>query len=165
MSYLDKLRQKIGEGAGGEVPTKPAKGASAAFAGSPGRVCAPKLDAGLPNKDSPVSDPSETSGHWLILQAERQERWFSPPVTRAELEARYPGAVLISLPETSGTARPATAQEAAELRKLVTAVAAQEGFSEEERVEALANALRDAANALRCFRALLNEGRKIEKVK
>jgi hypothetical protein len=45
-------------------------------------------------------DPTETSGHWLILQPDQMERWFSPPATRAELEARYPGAVLIALPET-----------------------------------------------------------------
>jgi len=48
-------------------------------------------------------DPAETSGHWLILQPERMERWFSPAVTRTELQARYPGAVLIALPDTAAT--------------------------------------------------------------
>src|SRR5262245_34850638 len=46
--------------------------------------------------------PGECSGHWLIgLRPERMERWFSSPVTRSELEQRYPGALLIALPETA----------------------------------------------------------------
>jgi hypothetical protein len=44
---------------------------------------------------------TETSGHWLIIQAERAERCFTPAVTRAELQERYPGAVLIALPDTT----------------------------------------------------------------
>lgn len=104
-----------------------------------------------------AADPAETSGHWLIVQpAQRLECWYGSPLTRAELEKGYPGAALIALPEpASEKPRIPTGGEAAELRRLVDAVAAQEGFSEEERVEALEHALRDAPVALRCLRALL----------
>jgi len=117
----------------------------------------PALLAALAQPARP--DPAETSGHWMIVQAQRTEHWFAPPATRAELEARYPGAMLVALPESPEDARPATKEEAAEIGRVVDAVAAREGFGEEEKVEAIANALRDADNALRCFRRLLNVGR------
>jgi hypothetical protein len=106
-----------------------------------------------------AADPAETAGHWLIVQlAQRIEHWYSPAVTRAELEARFPGAALIALPEASGTDRPPTAEETAELTRLIAAVARQEGFSAAEQTEALDIALRDPENALRYFWALLGRG-------
>ena len=44
---------------------------------------------------------SEASGHWLILQAPRLEMYFTPPATRGELAERFPGALLVCLPDTT----------------------------------------------------------------
>ena len=44
----------------------------------------------------------EVSGHWLILQPPQQlEMYFTPPATRSELAERYPGALLVCLPDTT----------------------------------------------------------------
>src|SRR5215471_15983826 len=41
-------------------------------------------------------DPDETSGHWLVfLPARKLEKYFTPDISRAELQRLYPGALLI----------------------------------------------------------------------
>ena len=50
----------------------------------------------------PRLDPNESSGHWLIVRApERVEMYFNPDVCRAELAQRFPGALLVPLPDTT----------------------------------------------------------------
>jgi len=103
-------------------------------------------------------DSAERSGHWLIVpSAGRLERWFSPPVSRAELQLRYPGALLVALPDRpTEQPRLPTNEEAADLRHLVEQLAIREGFTPDEEEEALRNALADPAAALPCIRVLLN---------
>ena len=49
-----------------------------------------------------INDPNEMSCHWLTVRpGDRIEQCFTPPIARTELESRYPGAVLIPLPNTS----------------------------------------------------------------
>ena len=41
---------------------------------------------------------NEISGHWLIIQTpQRLEKYFTPAVSRDELQKDYPGAILIAL--------------------------------------------------------------------
>jgi len=57
----------------------------------------PELVAALAE---PAPDPAESSVHWMIIQpAERIEKFFTPEITRGELAQRYPGALLVSLPD------------------------------------------------------------------
>jgi hypothetical protein len=107
----------------------------------------------------PRPDPGDVSGHWLISQfAERMERWFSPPVTRAELAERYPGAVLVPLPSASAaTQRRLTPAELDELAKLVPLVGEHYGCQPEELAEMRAAAARDPSAALESFRATARE--------
>lgn len=114
----------------------------------------PQLLAALARPQPAAANPNTDSGHWLIIRAERMERWFSPTMTRAELEACYPGAVLIALPEAEPQRLP-TNEESDEITRLLAAVAVREGFSEQERAEALDSALRDPQAALRCIRGLV----------
>src|SRR5262245_57459103 len=68
------------------------------------------------------NDPAETCDHWLVIESpKKSERWFSPPITRAELAERYPHAVFAAIPEhpksrTSGT-------HADEIRRMLAIVA------------------------------------------
>jgi hypothetical protein len=98
---------------------------------------------------------ADLSGHWLILQPpESLERWFSPPISRAELAELYPGAALFQIPDANQTPN---GEQKAELTALVGLVATAEGFSQAEHTEALARALLDPESALVSFRALARE--------
>ncbi len=56
--------------------------------------------------------PAESSGHWLVIEpARRLEKYFTPHMTRAQLMERYPGALLVALPDS--TAPPPAREEQA----------------------------------------------------
>jgi len=115
----------------------------------------PELLAALSGTTA-IPDPAESSGHWLIVQSPRLEKWFSRPVTRAELGERYPGAALIALHDATEELR-ATAEQEAELRRLIGRLANAKGFTDAERAEAVANALRRPAEALTSLKAMMRE--------
>lgn len=78
---------------------------------------------------------------------------FTPAATLAEVEAIYPMATVEPVPEPSR--RPATAEQANELRELVALIVAN--GSEQDRAEALAVALADPDAALLSFRTLATQ--------
>src|SRR5262249_6579367 len=99
----------------------------------------------------------ETSDHWLVIESTTKcERRFTPPVTRAELGERYPGAALVALLNAAGELG-ATAEQEAELRRLGALVAKAKGFTEVEGAEAVANAVRRPGEALTSLHAMMRE--------
>jgi len=105
---------------------------------------------------SQKTDPEEISDHWLIIQpAQRSERWFSPPQSRAEIAQRYPGAALVAIPHHPRSGGNRVHED--ELRCLIKVLAARRRFTEAEHAEALASALQHPDEALATFRALACE--------
>lgn len=102
---------------------------------------------------------NETSGHWLIIERPAEtEQWFTPPVTRAELERRHPGAVLIPLPDSAPVEqKKLTPAELDELATLIPRVAEDYGCPPEEVAEMRTAAARDPSVALASFRAMARE--------
>lgn len=104
---------------------------------------------------------NETSGHWLIIEPpSKAERWFTPAVSRAELASRYPGAVLVPLPDAApdpAGQRKLTPAELDELAQLIPLLAAHYGCPPEEQAEMRTTAARDASAALESFRATARE--------
>jgi hypothetical protein len=46
-------------------------------------------------------DPFESSAHWLVIRpAEKIEMYFTPDISRRELAERYPGALLVRVPDS-----------------------------------------------------------------
>jgi hypothetical protein len=99
---------------------------------------------------------NETSGHWLIIGWPTEtEQWFIPPVTRAELESRHPGAVLVPLPDSAPVEqKKLTPAELDELATLVALVAEHYSCLPEDLGEMRTAATRDPFVALTSFRAI-----------
>ena len=97
--------------------------------------------------------PPETWPAWRLHfpDGETLDVSFCPAVTHAEALARYPQAIAAK-PIPERTRRTATEAEALELRGLIEAVYCHK--TEADKAEALAEALRDPAAALRCYRAI-----------
>jgi len=103
-----------------------------------------------------IAGSDETADYWLIMQAPVQsERWFSPPISRAELAQRYPGAALVAIPQHAGS-RGIRAHED-DLRRMVAIVASAKGFSAADHAGALTNTLEHPAEALTSLRAMMRE--------
>lgn len=108
------------------------------------------------------TDPAaESSGHWLIIEPPtKTERWFTPAVTRSELEISFPGAVLVSLPDSAPDSvgqRTVTPAELDELFKLIPLVAKHYDCPPEELVEMRTAAARDPSGALVAFRTMASQ--------
>ena len=99
----------------------------------------------------PRPTPDEPGTHWLLIDSGQVFRLpFQQPRTRAELLQRYPGCLVVRLPDMA---------QARELTELLGRIAAHRAFSQEDIDEALEHALRDPEAALECFRALVLESR------
>ena len=103
----------------------------------------------------------QVSDHWLIIEPPtKTERWFTPPVTRSELERRYPGAALVPLPDTGPAPvgqRKLAPGELDELATLIPLVAEHYGCPPEELAEMRTVAATDPSGALVSFRAMARE--------
>lgn len=92
-----------------------------------------------------------SSRHWRVYFGDGREPLeviFSDDQTRAEVAARYPGAI----EPVTETTRTATSWEVDELRRLIGIALAD--ATAQERQEALAAAVRDVDDALASFRVL-----------
>ena len=99
MSYLDRLRAEISGKCQPRELTKPTEAPSVtSVSGQSRRVSEAE---GVTQAAEVRPDPAEVSGCWLIVQPpQRLEKFFTPPITRAELAQRHPGALLVALPDT-----------------------------------------------------------------
>jgi hypothetical protein len=124
----------------------------------------PMLRAHKPELLAALADHTPTlgelAGHWLIVQpSERIEKWFTPPISRSDLESRYPGCLLVPLPDAPDPAgqRNLTPAELDQLARLIPLVAGHYGCSQEELAEMRTAAARDPSGALTSFRAMARE--------
>ena len=116
--------------------------------------------AGFTGTSAPNFETDQISGHWLIIEPPaRAERWFTPPITRVELERQHPGAVLVSLPDTAPDPmqRKLTAAELDEMAQLIPLVAEHYGCSLEDLGEMRTAAAKDPSRALESFRVMAGQ--------